>query len=139
MVEWEAPLLGCLAGCLYAVTPDGICVTNDPEEETIFELKSGSKPSGIQQLRRWSDDTTKPYPDSPLATHVLQINLQAVAREMERTRRGQAVKPSVLKLIYGSPLKNEAEVFTLPATYVFNHIDADIDIGRHRRRHTIRH
>lgn len=40
LVSWEEPLLGCLGGHLYGVTPDGVVANvEDSELETIIELK----------------------------------------------------------------------------------------------------
>ena len=137
MVEWEAPLLGCLAGCLYAVTPDGICVTNDPEEETIFELKSGSKPSGIQQLRRWSNDYKTISGFTPC--NACTSNQPPGCCTWDGANSAWTGCETVCL---------EADLWLSPQEWGWSihssynvrvYLDADIDIGRHRRRHTIRH
>ena len=72
-------------------------------------------PSGKKKLKSWADNGYRgAIPDSLLAAHVLQVNLQRHAREAERKRCGLAVKPSIMLLVYATPTANAAVVFELP-------------------------
>ena len=120
LVSCEEPHLGCYSGCLYGVQPDLIVADiSDIEQESIIELKSGAKPSGIRLLLSWANAGYQgAIPDSLLAAHVLQINLQLHARQFLRQHHaGSPVKQSRLFLVYATPSGGNADVFELPARY----------------------
>jgi hypothetical protein len=114
---------GCYSGCLYGVQPDLIVADiSDIEQESIIELKSGAKPSGIRLLLSWANAGYQgAIPDSLLAAHVLQINLQLHARQFLRQHHaGSPVKQSRLFLVYATPSGGNADVFELPARYIIS-------------------
>ena len=115
LVEWEQANLGVMAGCVYGVQGDGIiCDKKDNSIETLLELKSGTKPTGLRALLDWArNDYKDAYPKNNLAAHVLQVNLQRHARKTERAR-ANLLGSSVMMLLYASPAKDAAEIFTLP-------------------------
>jgi hypothetical protein len=143
VLGWELALLGCAGGFVYGVTLDGLAVAitpatsapqesptitnNHQQQEILFELKSGTRPSGVRQLREWmanakasaaSSDFNIAYPESLLARHVFQLNLQADARENDRRLAGHTFPPSAMKLVYGCPSGDSVDVFEFVDRYL---------------------
>jgi hypothetical protein len=123
LVHWDDPLLGCLGGHVYGVGSGGILALAGPHkpsggrQELILGFKSGVKPTGVQALNRWAAQGSRgKYPDSALASDVLQMNLRAHAREAERRLAGELFDPTTLQLVYGNAHGNAMEVYIIPAT-----------------------
>jgi hypothetical protein len=123
LVSWEEAGVCCLGGAVFGVSWDGIvCRKDDPEQEVLLEIKSGHQPNGLLAFKAWTEGGyTGPVPDSEFSRHVLQVNFYRHSRESERQRAGtfNIHKPTVMKIIYGSPRNDCATIFTLPPEYVF--------------------
>jgi hypothetical protein len=147
VLGWELALLGCAGGFVYGVTLDGLAVAitpatsapqesptitnNHQQQKILFELKSGTRPSGVRQLREWmanakastaSSDFNIAYPESLLARHVFQLNLQADARENDRRLAGHTFPPSAMKLVYGCPSGDSVDVFEFVDRYLHTRV-----------------
>jgi hypothetical protein len=122
LVHWGDPLLGCLAGHVYGVGSGGIVAVNSTvsppdsgRQEMILCFKSGAKPIGVQSYKRWVNGSREDkYPANGFARDILQIHLQAHAREAERGLLLEQFPPTILKLVYGNPHGDAVDVYTIP-------------------------